>query len=110
MIMDLLFLLLGGKNVLLHTQRKKVLQVFNSEIVEASLPFPNVASRDPLEIGQAGLRQANAGPQLEHSLPKGIVVLTIGVPGHGLLLAFYMTRRHPAQECEAKGMKDATLL
>jgi hypothetical protein len=58
---DLLFLPLWRKDVLLHTQLKKVLQAFSLGIVAASLPLPHGAAGDPQQGGQARLRQANAG-------------------------------------------------
>ena len=79
---DLLFLPLGRKDVLLHTQLKNVLEVFNFGIVAAGLPLVDGVAGDPQEGGQARLRQANAGAQLEHDLPEGIVALLIGVPRH----------------------------
>ena len=65
---DLLFLPLGRKDVLLHTQLKNVLEVFNFGIVAAGFPLAD---------GTAGDHQ-----QLEHDLPEGIVALLIGVPRH----------------------------
>src|SRR5947209_1941704 len=63
---------------------------------------------DPQQGGQAGLRQANAGAQLEHDLPKGIVVLMIGVPRHRRALCLPRDPAASSQECEARGKKLAT--
>jgi len=106
---DLLFLALGRKDVLLYTQHKKVFEMLGFGLVEASLPLTDGVAGDPHQVSQADLRQANARAQLQHSLSKGIVALTIGVPRHRC--APYVARdpAAPNQECEAKGKKDATL-
>src|SRR6266849_1936914 len=105
---DLRFLPLWCKNVLLHTQRKKVLQMGGFGIVAAGLPLADGAAGDPQQVGQAGLRQANARAQLEHDLPKGIVELTIRVPRHQRALCLPRDPAAPNQECEATGKKHAT--
>ena len=79
---DLLFLPLCCEDVLLHTQPKKVLEVFSFGIGAAGLPLVDGMAGDPQEGGQARLRQANAGAQLEHDLPEDIVALLIGVLRH----------------------------
>ena len=106
---DLLFHPLGRKDVLLHTQLNQVLQMGSFGIVEASLPLTDGAAGDPQQGGQARLRQANAGAQLEHDLPEGIVALLIGVPRHRRTLCLPCDPAAPSQECEATGKKDATL-
>ena len=58
---DLLFLPLSLKDVLLHTQGNELLEMFSFGVVEASLPFSHRAAGDPQQVGQARLRQANAG-------------------------------------------------
>src|SRR5438132_1385851 len=106
---DLLFLPPRCEDVLLHTQRDKVLQMFSFGIVEASLPLPHRTAGDPKPRGQARLRQANAGAQLEHDLPKGIVALMIGVSRHRRAPFLARDPAAPNQECEATGKKHATL-
>jgi hypothetical protein len=99
---------LGGvsEDVLLHTQLKNVLEVFSFGIVEASLPLADRAAGDSKPLGQASLLQANALAQPQHRLPKGIVVLTIGVPRHGRAPCLpHDPAAAPHQQCEAKGRK-----
>ena len=79
---DLLFLSPRCEDVLLHTQGNELLEAFRFGIVAAGLPLVDGVAGDPQEGGQARLRQANAGAQLEHDLPEGIVALLIGVPRH----------------------------
>src|SRR2546426_7333517 len=105
---DLFFLPLGLKDVLLHTQGNELLEAFRFGIVAAGLPLADGAAGDPQQVGQARLRQANAGAQLEHSLPKGIVALPIGGPRHRHALCLPRDPAAPNQECEATGKKDAT--
>jgi hypothetical protein len=100
---DLRFLPPGRKDVLLHTQLKNVLEVLSFGIVEASLPLADGTAGDPQEGGQAGLRQAKAGTQLEHSLPKGIVVLTIGVPRHRRAPFLARDPAPPREQCKGMG-------
>ena len=66
------------------------------------------AARDSKRIGQHGLRQAGAGAQLEHGLPKGIVALTIGVPRHRRPLCLPREPPAPGKQCEATGKKFVT--
>jgi hypothetical protein len=73
----------GHKDGGLHTQPKKVLQMFGFGIVEASFPLANGTAGDLKQGGQSCWRQAKAGAQLEHDLPNGIVALMIGVPRQG---------------------------
>ena len=61
---DLLFLPLRRKDLLLHTQRDKVLQAFSFGIVEASLPLPHGAPGDPSRAA----RPACVRPMLVRSL------------------------------------------
>ena len=105
---DLLFHPLGRKDVLLHTQLNQVLQMGSFGIVEASLPLTDGAAGDPQQGGQARLRQANAGAQLEYELPKGIVALTIGVPGHRRAACLPRDPAAPPQPGEATGKQHAT--
>ncbi len=106
---DLLFLPPRCEDVLLHTQPKKVLEVFGFGVVAGGLPLADGAAGDPQQGGQARLRQANAGAQLEHDLPKCIVALTVGVPRHGRAPCLPRNPAAPNQECEATGKKHATL-
>jgi len=96
---DLLFLLLRRKDLLLHTECKKVLQMFGFGIVEASLPLAYGAAGDPQAGGQAGLHQAHAGAQRQHGLPKGVVALTIRVPLHSRAPSLPHDPAAPSQEC-----------
>ena len=106
---DLLFLPPWRKDVLLHTHRNKVLEMLLFGIVAASLPLGDRASRDSKQIGQAGLRQADAGAQRQHRLPKGIVTLTIGVPRHRRPLCLPRDPPAPGQQCEAIWKQHVTL-
>ncbi len=105
---DLRFLPLGRKDVLLHTQLKKVFEMVGFGIAEASLPLADRTAGDPQQGGQAGLRQANARAQLEHGLSKGIVALMIGVPRDGRAPCLPRDLAALSQECEATGKKHAT--
>ncbi len=100
---DLLFLPLGREDVLLHTQLNQVLQMGSFGIVEAGLPLTDGAAGDPQQGGQARLRQANAGAQLEHDLPKGIVALTIGVPRHRRAPCLPRDPAAPREQCTGMG-------
>jgi hypothetical protein len=105
---DLLFLPLLLKDGGSHTQHKKVFEMLGFGIVEASLPLPDCASGDPQQVGQTGLRQANAGAQLKHDLPKGIVALMLEVPRQGRAHCLPRDQAAPNQQCEATGKKHAT--
>ena len=100
---DLLFLPLCCEDVLLHTQPKKVLQMFSFGIVAAGLPLAYRTAGDPQQVGQAGLRQANAGAQFEHDLPKGIVALPVGVPRHRRALFLARDPAASRQQCKVMG-------
>src|SRR2546421_6019902 len=78
-------------------------------IVAASLPLGDRASRDPQQRGQSDLRQADAGAQRQHRLPKGIVTLTIGVPRHRRPLCLPRDPPAPGQQCEAIWKQHVTL-
>jgi hypothetical protein len=56
----------------------------------------------------ASLGQAKARAQRQHSLSKGIVVLTIGMPRHRRALCLPRDPAASPQKCEATGKKDAT--
>src|SRR5690349_17497623 len=102
---DLFFLSLRRKDALLHTQLKQVLQMGGLGIVTACLPLTDGTAGDPQQSSQAGLCQANTAAQLEHTLPKDVVALTIGVPRHRRAPCF---PRDPAalyEECEPTGNK-----
>jgi hypothetical protein len=58
---DLLFLLPRCEDALLQTQLKKVLHAFSFRIVASSLPLADGAAGGPKPLGQARLRQTNAG-------------------------------------------------
>ncbi len=64
---DLRFLPLGRKDGGSHTQLKKVFEMLGFGIVEASLPLADGTAGNPKPLGQAGLGQANARTQLQHS-------------------------------------------
>ncbi len=100
---DLLFLAPGRKDLLLYGQGNDVLQMLSGGITAAGLPLSHRTSGDPKQVGQARLRQANARPQAQHGLTKGIVALTIGEPLHRR--APFLPRDPPApgQQWEVMG-------
>ncbi|HXZ04070.1 MAG TPA: hypothetical protein VEH81_04510, partial [Ktedonobacteraceae bacterium] len=94
--------------VLPHTKPNQVLEMFSFGIVAADLPLADGAAGDPQQVGQAGLGQANAGAQIEHDLPKGIVALMIRVPRHRRAPFLARDPAASSQVCEATGKKYAT--
>jgi len=74
---DLLFLAPGRKGLLLDGQSNKRFEVRGLGIIETCLPFPHRFAGDTQVLGHSSLRQSDGGAQGQHSLPKGVVWLTI---------------------------------
>src|SRR5713101_2202308 len=79
---DLLFVTPGGEGLLLHPQLDELSEAFGFGVTATGLPLRHGAPGDTQSVGQARLRQADAGAQRQHQLTEGIVSLSIGKSLH----------------------------